>query len=101
MATKDERSEKTSADESKRDPGLPGGGKGRKDETSKHGIWPYSVHPHPPDVDPELRTPASLTPNAPYEESGRSELQYRDGIILGAGPIEEPSVEAPKGPEKK
>lgn len=58
----------------RRESGLPGGGKGRKDVTTRHGIFPYSTHAAPDDVDPELRTPASLT-DAPADESGRAGLE--------------------------
>ena len=70
-----------SDDKKRRESGLPGGGKGRKDETSKHGIFPYSARDKAPkDVDPELRTPASLT-DAPPDEAGQSSLEdvYYDG----------------------
>jgi hypothetical protein len=76
-----------SDDKSRRESGLPGGGKGRKDETSKHGIFPYSVRAQAPkDVDPELRTPASLT-DAPQDEAGESSLEdvYYSGTATKTG----------------
>lgn len=54
----------------RRESGLPGGGQGRADPVAPHGVFPWSTLAN--GVDPELRSPASITPNAPYDESGRS-----------------------------
>jgi len=65
-----------------RESGLPGGGKGRRDEVDqKHGLFPFSL-PHPDSVDPEIRPRGSIT-RAPYDESGSSELPGLEGELEG------------------
>lgn len=87
-----------------RESGVPGGGKGRKDEVTKHGIWPYSV-PRPPDVqvEPEIRPPGSIT-HAPYDESGRGDIFLYHGEVVGGAPpseILEEQKRSSEGPKDK
>lgn len=73
------------AADAKRESGRPGGGQGRKDEVGKSGVYPMSG-PLPPGP-AELRTPAAWGQGergaAGYEDSGRSELVYDQGQLLG------------------
>ncbi len=84
MAEKKPSTPESDDEKRRQESGLPGGGKGRRDETdSKHGIFPYSVNASPPNADPELRTPGSLS-KAPVTEAGRSELSLYNGVLVGS-----------------
>jgi len=82
------RARKESVRRQRADPGQPGGGKGRRDEPGRTGIWPMSG-PLPPGG--EARTIGQgelgqgLKGAAGYEESGASELvAYRMDPVCGA-----------------
>lgn len=70
----------------RREIGEPGGGAGRRDDVGRSGVYPVSGDERPPGQQP-LRPLGdwSTAGNYPegYEESGGSELIYRDGILLG------------------
>jgi len=83
----------------RRESGLPGGGAGRRDEVGPTGVHPMSAG-IPKDKHLEIRTPAAWGQGergaAGYEDSGGSELIYRDGQLLGgttAGPGGEPTID--------
>jgi hypothetical protein len=92
----------------KNESGLPGGGKGRRDEVGPTGVYPYGAANVPPDA--KVVTPGQWI-RADYDEAGGSELVYRDGQLLGgltAGPDGEPTIDihggdrpAEPGGEKK
>ena len=88
MADRPEKSEPdqlSPEERAKRESGQPGGGKGRKDEVGKSGVYPMSGPL--PEGPAELRTPAAWGQGergaAGYEDSGRSELVYEHGQLLG------------------
>jgi hypothetical protein len=88
-------------EESRRESGVPGGGKGRKDEVGRSGVYPMSG-PHPAG-DVEIKQQASWGQGergaAGYEDHGGSELTWEGGQLLGGlntGPGGEPQ---PKPPE--
>lgn len=77
----------------RRDSGEPGGGQGRRDEVGHSGVYPPSAENIPPDA--EIRMAGSWG-GGDYNESGGSELVYRDGQLLGgltAGPDGEPTLD--------
>lgn len=77
----------------KRESGEPGGGQGRRDEVGASGVYPPSADRIPPDA--EVRMAGSWG-GGDYNESGGSELVYRDGQLLGgltAGPDGEPTID--------
>jgi len=78
---------------------MPGGGAGRRDEVGPTGVHPMSAG-IPKGKHLEIRTPAAWGQGergaAGYEDSGGSELIYRDGQLLGgttAGPGGEPTID--------
>lgn len=90
----------------RRESGQPGGGAGRRDDVGKSGVYPASG---PMPAGPaELRQPAAWGQGergaAGYEDSGRSELVYEHGEVLGgldtgapgspSGPVEETEIPA-------
>jgi hypothetical protein len=82
-------------EESKRESGVPGGGKGRKDEVGHSGVYPMSG-PHPAG-NVEMKQQASWGQSARgaagYEDHGGSELTWEGGQLLGGfntGPGGEP-----------
>lgn len=91
--------EKNRADEEARESGRPGGGKGRKDEVGKSGVYPMSGPL--PQGPAELRTPAAWGQGergaAGYEDSGRSELVYEQGQLLGGLDAGAPGSPPPAG----
>jgi len=77
----------------KRESGEPGGGQGRRDEVGASGVYPPTADDIPPDA--EVRMAGSWG-GGDYNESGGSELVYRDGVLLGgmtAGPDGEPTLD--------
>jgi hypothetical protein len=77
----------------KRESGEPGGGQGRRDEVGTSGVYPPTAENIPPDA--EIRMAGSWG-GGDYEESGGSELTYREGRVLGglsAGPDGEPTID--------
>ena len=88
-----------SADDSRRESGEPGGGQGRRDEVGPTGVYPMSGG-IPSGKHLEIRTPASWGQGdrgaEGYEDSGGSELVWRDGQLLGgltSGPGGEPTID--------
>lgn len=86
-------------DESRRESGAPGGGVGRRDEVGPTGVYPMSGG-IPPGKHPEIRTPAAWGQGERgaegYDDSGGSELVWRDGQLLGgltAGPNGAPTID--------
>ncbi len=82
-----------------RESGNPGGGAGRRDEVGPTGVYPMSGG-IPKGKHLEVRTPAAWGQGergaAGYDDSGGSELIYRDGQLLGgttAGPGGEPTID--------
>jgi hypothetical protein len=82
-----------------RESGEPGGGQGRRDEVGPTGVYPMSGG-LPEGKHLEVRTPASWGQGdrgaAGYEDSGGSELTWRDGQLLGgltSGPNGEPTID--------
>jgi hypothetical protein len=82
-----------------RESGNPGGGAGRRDEVGPTGVYPMSGG-IPKGKHLEIRTPAAWGQGergaAGYEDSGGSQLIYRDGQLLGgttAGPGGEPTID--------
>lgn len=87
--------ERTARD--RRESGEPGGGQGRRDEVGPTGVYPLSAENIPPGA--EIRMAGSWG-GGDYNESGGSELIYRDGILLGgltAGPAGEPTIDIHAG----
>ena len=85
--------------DSRRESGQPGGGAGRRDEVGPTGVYPMSAGV-PPGKHPEIRTPASWGQGdrgaEGYNDSGGSELVWRDGQLLGgltAGPDGRPTID--------
>src|SRR5215471_9247783 len=83
----------------RRESGQPGGGAGRRDEVGPTGVYPMSAGV-PPGKHPEIRTPASWGQGdrgaEGYNDSGGSELVWRDGQLLGgltAGPDGKPTID--------
>src|SRR5580765_6169275 len=92
-------STKNTSENARRESGEPGGGQGRRDEVGPTGVYPMSSG-IPEGKHLEIRTPASWGQGergaAGYEDSGGSELIYRDGQVLGgttAGPGGEPTID--------
>lgn len=84
----------------RRESGEPGGGQGRRDEVGRSGVYPPSADNIPPDA--EIRMAGSWG-GGDYNESGGSELVYRDGQLLGgltAGPDGEPTVDIHEGSDR-
>jgi hypothetical protein len=82
-----------------RESGNPGGGAGRRDEVGPTGVYPMSGG-IPKGKHLSIRTPAAWGQGergaAGYNDSGGSELIYRDGQLLGgttAGPGGEPTID--------
>ena len=93
------RSDEQLSEDSRRESGQPGGGAGRRDEVGPTGVYPMSAGV-PPGKHPEIRTPASWGQGdrgaEGYEDSGGSELVWRDGQLLGgltAGPDGRPTID--------
>lgn len=98
------------ADEKKRESGQPGGGQGRRDvvgegEAAEHGVRPLSAGTRP-GGDAELRGMMAWGQGergaAGYEDSGGSELVWREGQLLGgltAGPSGAPTMDIHGGPK--
>jgi hypothetical protein len=83
----------------RRESGEPGGGQGRRDEVGPTGVHPMSAG-LPEGKHLEVRTPGSWGQGdrgaAGYEDSGGSELIWRDGQLLGgltSGPSGEPTID--------
>lgn len=77
----------------RRESGMPGGGQGRRDEVGRSGVYAPGADNIPPDA--EIRMAGSWG-GGDYNESGGSELVYRDGQLLGgltAGPNGEPTLD--------
>jgi hypothetical protein len=76
-----------------RESGMPGGGRGRRDEVGKSRVYNIKDDDIPPDAEVRM---AGAWGGGDYEESGGSELTYRDGTLLGgttAGPDGEPTID--------
>src|SRR5215813_5201204 len=93
------RSDERAEQESRRESGEPGGGAGRRDEVGPTGVYPMSGG-LPPGKHPEVRTPAAWGQGdrgaEGYNDSGGSELVWRDGQLLGgltAGPDGKPTID--------
>jgi hypothetical protein len=93
------RSGEGAEDDSRRESGQPGGGAGRRDEVGPTGVYPMSGG-IPPGKHPEVRTPAAWGQGdrgaEGYNDSGGSELVWRDGQLLGgltSGPGGEPTID--------
>jgi hypothetical protein len=87
------------SENARRESGEPGGGQGRRDEVGPTGVYPMSGG-IPEGKHLEIRTPASWGQGdrgaAGYEDSGGSELVWRDGQLLGgltSGPSGEPTID--------
>jgi len=92
-------STKNTSENARRESGEPGGGQGRRDEVGPTGVYPMSGG-IPEGKHLEIRTPASWGQGergaAGYEDSGGSELVWRDGQLLGgltSGPSGEPTID--------
>lgn len=86
-------SSRRSVQANKRESGEPGGGQGRVDEVGRSGVYPRDADNIPGDA--EVRMAGSWG-GGDYNESGGSELVYRDGQLLGgltAGPDGEPTID--------
>jgi len=82
-----------SAAADRRESGAPGGGQGRRDEVGRSGVFPPGADHIPPDA--EVRMAGSWG-GGDYEESGGSELVFREGQVLGgltAGRDGEPTID--------
>ena len=93
------RSAKNTSGDPRRESGEPGGGQGRRDEVGPTGVYPMSGG-IPEGKHLEIRTPAAWGQGdrgaAGYEDSGGSELVWRDGQLLGgltSGPSGEPTID--------
>ncbi len=62
--------------------GLPGGGKGRRDEVGGSGVYPASAADVPEDA--AVRTPGDWGKGAGGEEGGRSELSVSEEELRAA-----------------
>lgn len=96
---KHRRPEEPAHGDSRRESGAPGGGAGRRDEVGPTGVYPMSAG-IPPGKHPEIRTPAAWGQGERgaegYNDSGGSELVWRDGQLLGgltAGPDGAPTID--------
>ena len=82
----------------RRESGEPGGGQGRRDDIGGVSrVYPLGAENIPPDA--EIRWSGQWG-GGDYNESGGSELVYRDGIVLGgltAGPDGEPTIDIHSG----
>lgn len=88
-------------DDDKRESGEPGGGQGRRDDVGGSGVYPPTADAVPPDA--EVRMAGSWG-GGDYDESGGSDLVYRDGQLLGgmsAGPDGEPTVDTHRRIDRK
>ena len=90
---------KKGSERTKRESGLPGGGKGRVDVVGSSGVYPMSGKERPKGNAP-LRNMASWGQGdrgpAGYEDAGGSELVWRDGQLLGgltSGGAGEPTID--------
>jgi hypothetical protein len=88
------------------DPGLPGGGAGRRDDVGGSGVYPMSAHNAPSDA--EIRTPAAWGQGERgaegYEDAGGSELTKREGQVLGglsSGPDGRPEIDIHGGDRRR
>jgi hypothetical protein len=80
-----------------RESGQPGGGQGRRDEVGRSGVYPLGADNIPPNA--EIRMAGSWG-GGDYNESGGSELVYREGQLLGglsAGADGEPTIDIHDG----
>lgn len=72
-------------DDERRESGQPGGGQGRQDEVGGSGVYPASAKNIPGDA--VIRTPQQWGQGdrgaEGYEDSGGSELVWREGQLLG------------------
>jgi hypothetical protein len=87
------RASNRAAARDKRESGEPGGGQGRVDQVGRSGVYPRDAENIPGDA--EVRMAGSWG-GGDYNESGGSELVYRDGQLLGgltAGPSGEPTID--------
>ena len=87
------RAAKSASDADKRESGDPGGGQGRRDDVGGSGVYPPTADSIPPGA--EVRMAGSWG-GGDYNESGGSDLIYRDGQVLGglsAGPDGEPTID--------
>ncbi len=107
MATKHtKRAAKPAPKSSRRESGVPGGGRGRKDVVGQSGVYPASG-PYPSGP-AEIRTPAEFVHGQTDAEGrpveGGSELIYFEGKTLLGGatppPSGPPATEAPAPPRK-
>ena len=81
--------------------GEPGGGKGRRDDVGHSGVYPPDAENRPGDA--EVRMAGSWG-GGDYNESGGSELVYRDGQLLGglsAGRDGEPTEDTHSNPTRQ
>ena len=77
----------------KRESGEPGGGQGRVDQVGRSGVYPRDAENIPGGA--EVRMAGSWG-GGDYNESGGSELVYRDGMVLGgltSGPSGGPTID--------
>lgn len=91
---KDERAQDTN------ESGLPGGGRGRRDEVGQSHVYNIKDDDIPPDA--EIRMAGSWG-GGDYNEAGGSELAYHDGVLLGgttAGPDGEPTIDIHGGRDR-
>jgi hypothetical protein len=87
------RASKGATARNRRESGAPGGGQGRRDEVGHSGVYPRDADNVPGDA--EVRMAGSWG-GGDYNESGGSELVYREGQLLGgltAGPDGEPTID--------
>jgi hypothetical protein len=101
MAKKRKKADRAESAEmdSQRESGQPGGGAGRRGEVGPTGVYPMSAG-IPPGKHPEIRNPASWGQGdrgaEGYNDSGGSELVWRDGQLLGgltSGPDGRPTID--------
>lgn len=82
----------------RRESGEPGGGQGRRDDVGGSGVYPPDAENRPDNA--EVRMAGSWG-GGDYNESGGSELVYRDGQLLGgltAGPDGAPTEDTHSNP---
>jgi hypothetical protein len=86
------------------DPGLPGGGAGRRDEVGGSGVYPASLGHAPTDsvVRGQAEWGQGELGARGYDEAGSSELFFYDAELRAAGmePKESAAPEAPEEPEE-
>ena len=90
---RDDRAAKRASDADKRESGEPGGGQGRRDEVGGSGVYPPTGDAVPPDARVRM---AGSWGGGDYNESGGSDLVYKDGQVLGglsAGPDGKPTID--------